>query len=37
MPLNSTATLTTASSRVGRFVFSWLNKVSHYEDGVTSI
>ena len=22
---------------VGRFVFSWLNKVSHYEDGVTSV
>ena len=23
--------------RVGRLIFSWLNKVSHYEDGVTSV
>lgn len=23
--------------RVGRIIFSWLNKFSHYEDGVTSV
>ena len=23
--------------RFGRLIFSWLNKVSHYEDGVTSV
>ena len=23
--------------RVGRLIYSWLNKFSHYEDGVTSV